>query len=199
MFSPRHLILAIGTALLTSCAWAQTGPAHPAKGSPPGSATNSNVRRSATAAGPSQNNAELNPCDLNADGVVNVLDEQLAVNMSLKLIPCTADIMGKGVCNDTVVKHVLDAVLGGACVTADTPSVTLHWNASVSPNVVGYNAYRSQVSGGPYDKINTDLIPLVSYLDKGVQSGSTYYYVVTAVDSDGKESGYSGEAQVNVP
>jgi hypothetical protein len=56
-----------------------------------------------------------NACDLNQDGTVNVLDVQLAVNMDLNLIPCTANVDGVGVCNDTVVSLVVAAALGGAC------------------------------------------------------------------------------------
>src|ERR1019366_1425804 len=42
-------------------------------------------------------------CDLNHDGVNSVLDVQLAVNMSLGLIPCTANINGPGVCAVTTI------------------------------------------------------------------------------------------------
>jgi hypothetical protein len=56
-------------------------------------------------------------CDLNNDGVVTVLDVQLAVNMSLGLIPCTANINGPGVCQVTTIQRVVNAALGGACVT----------------------------------------------------------------------------------
>ena len=56
-------------------------------------------------------------CDLNNDGVVSVLDVQLAVNMSLGTIPCTANINGPGVCAVTTIQRVVNAALGGACVT----------------------------------------------------------------------------------
>jgi hypothetical protein len=56
-------------------------------------------------------------CDLNADGAVSVLDVQLAVNMSLGVIPCTANINGPGVCAVTTIQRVVNAALGGACVT----------------------------------------------------------------------------------
>ncbi len=56
------------------------------------------------------------PCDLNGDGIVNVQDTQLAVNMSLSIIPCTANINGAGVCNTVTIQRVVTASLGGACV-----------------------------------------------------------------------------------
>lgn len=79
----------------------------------------------------------------------------------------------------------------------DSPVVDLTWVGS--QNVIGYNAYRSDNSGGPYAKINSELIPGTSYTDNNVQSGSTYYYVATSVDSEYRESGYSNEALANVP
>jgi len=59
--------------------------------------------------------------------------------------------------------------------------------------------YRGTVSGGPYLKINSALDTSMSYSDSTVQSGQTYYYVTTAVDSTGVESSYSNQVQVVVP
>jgi len=74
----------------------------------------------------------------------------------------------------------------------------LSWTASTS-SVVGYNVYRAAQSGGPYTMINTALQPGTSYADLSVQAGSTYYYVVTAVDSSGTESVNSNEVTAVVP
>ena len=78
------------------------------------------------------------------------------------------------------------------------PQVLLTWDPSKS-QVIGYNAYRSLTTGGPYSKINSSLIPGTTYTDLNVQSGFTYYYVTTAVDSQQRESGYSNEASATVP
>jgi len=77
-------------------------------------------------------------------------------------------------------------------------SASLSWNASTSA-VVGYNVYRGTVSGGPYTMINTALDAATNYTDSSVQSGQTYYYVVTAVDSAGTESGFSAETVAVIP
>jgi hypothetical protein len=76
---------------------------------------------------------------------------------------------------------------------------TLNWVASNSAEVTGYNAYRAAQSGGSYTKINTTLITAITYTDYGVQSGQTYYYVVTAVNSSNLESVYSTQASTTVP
>ena len=85
-------------------------------------------------------------------------------------------------------------------LTVNPPhQVSLSWTASTSQNVVGYNAYRSLTSGGGYTKVNTSLITSTSYIDQTVLSGVTYYYVTTAVDSQGLESVYSNQAAAIVP
>jgi Abnormal spindle-like microcephaly-assoc'd, ASPM-SPD-2-Hydin/Cep192 domain 4 len=78
-------------------------------------------------------------------------------------------------------------------------SVGLSWDASSSQNVVGYNVYRGGVSGGPYSKIDNSLDASTSYTDNQVVAGQTYYYVTTAVDGNGVESGYSNQAQAVIP
>src|SRR5712664_2748458 len=80
-----------------------------------------------------------------------------------------------------------------------THSVALTWNASTSTTVTGYNVYRSMVSGSSYVKINSTLDPGLSYTDATVQNATTYYYVTTAVDASGGESGFSGQASASIP
>ena len=77
-------------------------------------------------------------------------------------------------------------------------SVQLGWTSSTSA-VSGYNVYRSTTSGSGYVQVNGSLVTPDSYMDSSVQGATTYYYVTTAVDSSGTESGYSNEAQAIVP
>lgn len=77
-------------------------------------------------------------------------------------------------------------------------TVNLSWNASTS-SISGYNVYRGTSASGPYSKINAALDPAMNYSDSSVQSGKTYYYVTTAVDSAGAESSYSNQVQAVVP
>lgn len=87
--------------------------------------------------------------------------------------------------------------LSGTGQTATSHNVSLGWTASTS-TVVGYNVYRGTTSGGPYSLVNSS-DPNVTYSDATVQAGQTYFYVVTAVDSQGTESVYSNQAQATVP
>jgi len=77
-------------------------------------------------------------------------------------------------------------------------SVTLTWKASKS-QVNGYNVYRGTKFGGPYARINSDLVRGLSFQDQDVKSGTTYYYVIRAVDPNGSESANSSEITAEVP
>jgi hypothetical protein len=139
------------------------------------------------------------PCDLNGDGLVNLLDEQLAVGMSLGQTQCTANIDGSNVCNVVIVQRVVNAATGGICVTGNSHLVSLNWIASTSPNIAGYNVLRGVTTGGPYTQLNSALVPTVSYTDNNVQPGQSYYYVTTAVNTSNQQSVYSNEASATVP
>ncbi len=141
----------------------------------------------------------LNACDLNGDGAVNILDVQLATNMSLGLVPCTANIAGAGVCGILVIQRVVNAVISGSCITTTSHSVTLTWTASTSTNVTGYNVYRGTQSVGPYTKLTVTPVAGTNYIDSVVQAGQTYYYVATALDNSNNESAYSDPASAVVP
>jgi hypothetical protein len=77
-------------------------------------------------------------------------------------------------------------------------TVALSWDPSTS-QVIGYNIYRGTVSGGPYAKLNSSIDANTAYTDNSVQSGLTYYYVTTAVDSQNVESVHSNQAAVVIP
>ena len=89
--------------------------------------------------------------------------------------------------------------LSGTGVAATPHTVALSWTASSSP-VNGYNVYRGTTSNGPYPtKLNSSLVTSVGYSDSTVADGTTYYYVVTAVDSSNVESVDSNQAIASVP
>ena len=87
--------------------------------------------------------------------------------------------------------------LTGTGTTQTQHTVDLTWNSSAE--AVGYNIYRGTVSGGPYSMINSSLDSSTAYTDSTVTSGTTYYYVATAVNSSSEESGYSNQATAVIP
>jgi hypothetical protein len=88
--------------------------------------------------------------------------------------------------------------LSGTGMAGETHSVALSWHDS-SSSVDGYNIYRAGASSGPFSKLNSSLDGSSSYTDSTVQSGSTYFYVTTAVGTDGVESAYSNQVKAVVP
>jgi fibronectin type 3 domain-containing protein len=89
--------------------------------------------------------------------------------------------------------------LAGTGVQQVAHSVSLTWTASVSADVVGYNIYRSTVSGGSYSILDSTLVTADTYADPTVQSGQTFFYVVRSVDNTGTESVNSTEVQAIIP
>jgi len=83
-------------------------------------------------------------------------------------------------------------------ITVAAPhTVSLVWLSSTSQGVT-YDVYRGTVNGGPYTLLASG-ITSTSYTDASVRSGSTYYYVTTAVDSTGAQSTNSNVVQAVVP
>ena len=71
--------------------------------------------------------------------------------------------------------------------------ISLNWKQSTSLNVTQNKIYRSTTAGGPYTPIAT-IPPAISYSNAGLTGGTTYYYIVTAVNSSGLESPASNQA-----
>jgi fibronectin type 3 domain-containing protein len=80
----------------------------------------------------------------------------------------------------------------GLTATAGLKSVSLDWNDNTEPDLASYNVKRSTTAGGPYSQVAN--VTVSSYTDNGLTAGTTYYYVVTAVDTGAHESGISNEA-----
>ena len=104
----------------------------------------------------------------------------------------------------SIASPVTLALSGAASATAApepssaSHSVALGWNASTSA-VAGYHVYRGVAAGGPYHRVNGSLVAGPAYSDSTVQSGAKYFYVVTAVESDGGESAFSNEVFADIP
>jgi len=70
-----------------------------------------------------------------------------------------------------------------------TNFIELSW--STSSGATGYHVKRATATGGPYTTISAS-VTTPNYIDTTVTNGTTYYYVVTAVSTNG-ESGNSNE------
>ena len=77
-------------------------------------------------------------------------------------------------------------------------SVALSWKSSTNAHVVSYSLYRSTTAGSSYG-LEASAIGGSAYTDQSVQPGTTYFYVLTAVDDQGRESVYSNESRAIIP
>jgi hypothetical protein len=73
--------------------------------------------------------------------------------------------------------------------------ITINWDKA--PRAVSYNVYRRLYRSQTFTKVGTSNTN--SYDDPGVQGGERYCYVVTSLDSKGKESDRSREICLTVP
>src|SRR6185369_8893165 len=77
----------------------------------------------------------------------------------------------------------------GLTATPGNAQVALSWTAS--SGATSYNVKRSTVSGSGYATVNSPTG--TSYTNTGLTNGTTYYYVVSAVNASG-ESANSSQA-----
>jgi len=83
----------------------------------------------------------------------------------------------------------------GLSAMASNTTVSLSWAANTETDLAGYNIYRSTTPGVPLTSpINGGtLVSGTTYTDTGRANGQIYYYVITAVDTGGNQSGASNE------
>jgi len=146
-------------------------------------------------------NVTVSGAGFNATGVSAglILNAGQAATLTATFVPAAAGSVTGAISIASNASPPTDSIsLSGTGVAVVNHSVALSWTASTS-TVVGYNAYSSTQSGGPYTKLTNSPVAGVTYTDSAVQAGKTYFYVVTAVDSSDVESPYSDEVSAVVP
>lgn len=91
-------------------------------------------------------------------------------------------------------------------------TLTALWEHDVPEDLAGFRLYWSDKSGGPYEQVGQDIlypqdvtregsgevVTLSKVLQLSIPSGTSkrYYFVVTAFDTSGNESGNSNQADI---
>ena len=75
-------------------------------------------------------------------------------------------------------------------IVRDRESLSLVWLPNSEVDLAGYHVYRKKREES-FQKVTSELISRVSYIDRNIEKYYHYYYRVTAVDHLGNESGYS--------
>ena len=78
----------------------------------------------------------------------------------------------------------IPAAPAGLTASVGNQQVALSWTAS--NGATSYNVKRGTANGGPYTTVGT--LSGTSYMDSGLTNGTTYYYVVTAVNTEGQSA-----------
>lgn len=79
----------------------------------------------------------------------------------------------------------LPSAPAGLTALSGSAQVSLSWTASTG--AVSYNVKRATTSGGPYSTVGSN-VTTTSYVNTGLANGTTYHYVVSAVNGAGESS-----------
>jgi hypothetical protein len=79
----------------------------------------------------------------------------------------------------------------GVTATGEEARVVLDWADNTEPDLAGYRVLRSTTAGSGF--VQVAQVTASNWTDLGVTNGTTYYYVITAFDSAGIESGLSAQ------
>lgn len=81
----------------------------------------------------------------------------------------------------------------GLVAVGEDGRVILDWNDNSETDLLCYSVKRGTAAGGPYEVIDSSVFAS-EFADTDVLNGTTYYYVISATDGAGNESGDSAEA-----
>ena len=147
-------------------------------------------------------NVSVSGTGLTASGISNglVLQPNQTATLTVKFAPTATGALTSA--NVTITSNASPMVIA-ITGTAVQHSVGLNWTGSSTTDVTGYYVYRSATSPtSGFAKLNPSTpvqAPTTQYNDASVQAATTYYYVVTAVDSSGVESSDTSPATASIP
>jgi hypothetical protein len=92
-----------------------------------------------------------------------------------------------------------DPVVGTGVATVNWMPPTEKTDDSALTNLAGYKIYYGTSLGAYSNVITINNAGTTSYVIENLPNGKTYYFVVTAFDSNGRESGFSEVGSKTIP
>jgi hypothetical protein len=105
--------------------------------------------------------------------------------------------IGPGVCATPVDTFAPPAPSGlNAFQEEASGGIVLRWTAADAPDLAGYIVLRGEGTGEKLQQLVKAPIAETTYVDKTITPGTTYVYVVVALDRAGNPSGQSNRQQL---
>jgi fibronectin type 3 domain-containing protein len=92
-----------------------------------------------------------------------------------------------------------DPSLNSNLSTGNSGTARLSWDTSAAKDIAGYKIYLATTSGGYGNPISMTSTDVTAYTVTGLAPGTTYFFVVTAFNTDGTESTFSNEVSTTIP
>lgn len=153
--------------------------------------TNYNIKRSTSAGGPYDLIASVSGT-VYSDLAVSELTPYYYVVSAVNNVGESADSAEAG----AITQGLPPAAPSGLAAAVSGHFVQLSWNPSGEGDLAGYNVYRSTAEGSGFTLLNGDLLSNPEFTDGDISYYTTYYYLVTAVDTGSLESPFSNEVSV---
>ncbi len=83
--------------------------------------------------------------------------------------------------------------------TSTNGTATLSWDASERADLAGHKIYQATAPGAYGAPIAAVPVNVTDYTVTGLESGTTYFFTVTAYNTDGAESSFSNEVRKTIP
>lgn len=84
-------------------------------------------------------------------------------------------------------------------ISAGGGTARLSWDANTGTDIAGYRIYLATTSGAYGTPIALTSMNVTTHTVTGLATGTTYFFVVTAFNTDGTESTFSNEVSKMIP